>query len=493
MWSKTTSEAQEMLGKGGKLVIGLAGENLVRYACVVSQERVAGRGGAGAVFGYKQLKGIVVSGFAGELTVANRDRLKKLNKKWTSVLKKHPLTGTQLPTLGTAALVRKMQLHKLLATGNYQDGRFDDYDNVSGETLRRKYLVKNKGCVTCPIQCGRVVMHEGREIKGPELETIGLLGPNLLNDDLELIIRINYLCDEYGIDTMSFGGCVGFAMELGEKGLWDNGLQPGDCDGLEELLLKVVNREGIGDDIADGVRCMSEKHGGEEFAIHAKGLELAAYDPHAAQGMGLGYATANRGGCHLGGGYLVVLEGLGMRVSGATTRGKAALSIFFQDLMDAASAAGSCLFTTYAVLPAPLISKPKNPIVRMVNILLPGFGGFVAFLHKFPGMLDFNAPGIVPYPYAYQLVTGNKTDLGQFIRTGERIFNLERLINIRQGLAGGDTLPKRLTDEPQKGSGAKDAKKSTVRLAQMLKKYYRIRRWDDNGVPTAKLLKKLGL
>jgi len=129
----------------------------------------------------------------------------------------------------------------------------------------------------------------------------------------------------------------------------------------------------------------------------------------------------------------------------------------------------------------------------MVTALLPSFGGFVAFLHKYPGMLDFNAPGIVPHPYAYQLVTGNKTDLGRFVRTGERIFNLERLINIRQDLTGGDSLPKRLTDEPQKGSDGKDAKKSTVRLAPMLKKYYRIRRWDENGVPTARLLKKLGL
>ena len=493
MWGKTTSETQDMLGKGGKLVIGPAGENMVRYACVVSQERVAGRGGVGAVFGYKQLKGIVAGGTAHPAIVADSGRLKKHNKKWTAILKKHYLTGTQLPQLGTAALVRQMQRHKLLATGNYQGGRFDNYDNVSGETLRSKYLVKNKGCVTCPIQCGRVVMHEGREIKGPELETIGLLGPNLLNDDLERIIRINYMCDEYGVDTMSFGGSVGFAMELGEKGLWENGLRPGDCDGLEDLLTKVVKREGIGEDIAGGVRYMSEKHGGADFAIHSKGLELAAYDPHSAQGMGIGYATANRGGCHLGGGYLVVLEGLGMRVNGATTRGKAALAIFFQDLMEAVSAAGSCLFTTYAILPSTLISKPKNPVVRMVNALMPSFGGFVAFLHKYPGMLDFNAPGIVPHSYAYQLVTGNKTDIGQFLRTGERIFNLERLINIRQGFTGGDTLPKRLTDEAQKGSDAKDAKKSTVQLAPMLKKYYRIRRWNENGIPTDKLLKKLGL
>jgi len=489
IWGKSTSQTQELLGKGGKLVIGVGGENLVRYANVTSQERVAGRGGVGAVFGYKQLKAVVVKGSAPAITIAKNERFKKFNKKWIAILKKHVLTGKQLPELGTPALVRQMQRAKLLATKNYTGGQYDKYDSVSGETLKEKYLVKNKGCVTCPMQCGRVVMHEGREIKGPELETIGLLGPNLLNDDLELIIRVNYLCDEYGIDTMSFGGSVGFAMELGEKELWDNGLRPGECEELEALVAKVANREGIGDDIADGVKRLSEKYGGEDFAVHVKGMELAAYDPHAAQGMGIGYATANRGGCHLNGGYLVVLEGLGMRVSGSTTLGKAALSIFFQDLMEAASAAGSCLFTTYAVLPSPLIKYPKNIIVRAVNALMPSFGGLVSFLHKHPGLLDFNAPSIVPHPYVYKLITGNKMDLGTFVRTGERLFNLERMVNIRQGLKDGDKLPKRLTDEQQKEGNAK----SIVRLQKMLKKYYKIRRWDEHGVPTKKLLKKLGL
>ena len=485
MWSKTTGEAQEMLGEGGTLTIGVAGENLVNYACVVSGERVVGRGGVGAVFGFKNLKGIVVKGAAPVVTIADNERLKKLNKKWISALRNHPLTGVQLPKLGTAALLSQMQDRKLLATKNFRGGTFENYKNVSGETLRDKHLIKNRGCMTCPIQCGRVVKFDEREIKGPELETIGLLGPNLLHDDMERIIKINYLCDEYGIDTMSFGGSVGFAMELSEKGLWDNGLYFGECDDLEELLNKVATRTGIGDDIANGVKTMSEKYGGKEFAVHSKGLELAAYDPHNAQGMGLGYATANRGGCHLNGGYMVVLEGLGMRVDGKTTRGKAALTIFFQDLMEAASALGSCLFTTYAVFPAPLINKPNNPIVKIVNKLMPSFGGFVAFLHKHPGLLDFNISSVVPHPYAYQLITGTKMDLGSFVRTGERIYNLERLINLRQGMENADTLPDRLTKDLQKEES------TTVDLDKMLPKYYKIRRWDENGSPTEKLIKKL--
>jgi len=421
--------------------------------------------------------------------MSDPEKFKKFNIKWIGALKKHPLTGSQLPKLGTAALVRMMQRSGLLATKNYSGGRFDKFDNISGETLRDKRLIKNRGCVSCPIQCARVVSLDGKEIKGPELETLGLLGANLQNGDLERIIRLNYLCDEYGIDTMSFGGSVGFAMELCEKGLWDNGLRFGDCEGLENLVALVARREGIGADIAEGVLRMSEKYGGTEFAIQSKGLELAAYDPRAAQGMGVGYATANRGGCHLNGGYLVVLEGLGLRVNGATTRGKAALTIFFQDLMEAASSAGNCLFTTYSVLPSFMIKKPDSVISKAVNALFPFFGGLVALAHKHPGLLGINAPGIMPYPYACKLVTGERMNIGRFMRTGERIFNLEKLINIRQGLTGGDTLPARLTAQPQSDGTVE----SVVHLAPMLKKYYRIRGWDGHGEPTPRLLRKLGL
>jgi len=488
IWGKGTSETQALMGGGGKLVIGVAGENLVRYACVTSQERVAGRGGVGAVFGHKQLKGIVASGSAPAITLSDKERFKELNKKWIAKLREHPITGRQLPNLGTAALVRPMQRHGLLAAKNYTTGRFDEFENLSGETLREKHLVKNKGCPACPIQCGRVVSLGGSEIKGPELETIGLLGPNLLNNDMEGIIRINRMCDEYGLDTISFGGSVGFAMELNEKGLWDNGLRFGDCEDIEALVAQVAHREGVGADIAEGVMRMSEKFGGAEYAIHVKGMELPAYDPRAAQGMGLGYATANRGGCHLNGGYLAVLEGLGIEVNGATTSGKAALTVLFQDLLEAASAAGSCLFTTYAVFPAALIKHPDKASVRLVCKLLTSVGGIIAFAHNHPGILGINAPGIIPHSYAYSLVTGAKMNIGRFSRSGERIYNLERIINVRQGLTSGDALPARLAS-PELAEGAQDH----VHLDKMLKKYYRIRGWDEHGVPKQKRLKKLGL
>ncbi len=491
LWGKNTSEAQELLGakNRGKFVIGPAGENLVRYASVVSEERVAGRAGIGAVFGSKHLKGLVASG-NNNIEFFDKENFKKHNLKWIKILKTHMLTGEQLPKLGTAALVSMMNYRNLLATKNFSSGSFEDFEKINGETLKQSYLIKNKGCITCPIQCGRVVSAYGKEVKGPEVETLTLLGSNLLNSDMQTILNVNHLCDEYGIDTISFGSTIGLAMELNEKGLWNNGLSFGDSSKLEELVELVATRQGIGNDLAEGTMRISEKYGGKEYAINVKGLELAAYEPRAAQGMGLGYATANRGGCHLNGGYMVVLEGLGLNISGKTSRGKAAFTIFFQDIMETVSAGGTCLFTTYALLPEIMMKNPNNVIVRLINKALLAFSGIVGFVHNHPGLLSFNLKSILPHPYSIKLVTGFKMNIGRFVRTGERGYNLERLINIRQGLLpGDDTLPKRLTDELQRP----DDPHSRVELKKMLKDYYKIRGWDQNGVPTAQRLKKLGL
>lgn len=491
LWGKNTREAQDLLGEKnkGKFVIGIAGENMVRYAAVISGERAAGRGGVGAVFGFKNLKGLVASGKE-NIKIFARGDLKKTNLKWIRKLKSHLLTGEQLPKLGTASLVNMMNAQGQLATKNYSKGSYDDFEKINGETLRSDYTIKNKGCVTCPIQCGRVVKAYGKEVKGPELETVGLLGSNIQNNDLQSIINLNHLCDEYGLDTISFGSCVGFAMELNEKGLWKNGLTFGECSRVEELVKKVATRQGIGDDLAEGTRRISEKYGGSDFAMNVKGLEIAAYEPRAAQGMGLGYATGNRGGCHLNGGYLVVLEGLGLNVSGRIARGKAAYTVFFQDLMEVVSAGGTCLFTTYSLLPQLLIKNPDKSFVRFINKVIPFLGWTVSFLHNYPWFLCINLKGLLPYPAAVKLVTGFKMNIGSFLKVGERGYNLERIINIRQGLkSSDDRLPKRLTNELQKAGDAD----SKVNLEVMIKDYYKIRGWDEQGVPTKRRLKKLGL
>ncbi|MCL2367187.1 MAG: iron-containing alcohol dehydrogenase, partial [Oscillospiraceae bacterium] len=463
IWGMSTSMAQEIMSPGATLAIGIAGENLVRYACVSAQSRIAGRGGIGAVFGFKQLKGIVA--ISKHTPTATSDEFKQLSNKWTQRLGAHPVTGDMLPNLGTAAFLTQMQHKELLATKNYRKSSFDKFEDISGETLSKKHTVKGGGCTSCPIGCQRIVRFENREVKGPELNTLCLLGANLENNDLSSIVHLNHLCDEYGIDTISFGGSVGFAIELNEKGLWENGLKSGNPKMLEALLAKVARREDIGDDLAEGVMRMSEKYGGREFALHVKGMELPAYDPRTAQGMGLGYATSNRGGCHIGGGYTVALEALYMDTYGTNTRGKAALTVFAQDILDAVSASGSCIFTASTLLPPGLINRPTSIFTRIWNALMPHAGGLLQLAHNHPIFLNISHSGALPHPYAVKLITGDNMNLGRFMRIGERIYNMERLINIRQGLKHDDTLPDRLKSPLQKSAGQR-----TVALNKMLKK-----------------------
>lgn len=488
LWGLHVTPAQDQLpAKAGKMVIGPAGENKVLYAAVFSGERTAGRGGVGAVFGDKLLKAVTADG-SKKMEVADKEALKTANKKWMEQLRTHPLTGKQLPKLGTAGLIAPMQAHKMLATKNFSSGRFDDFEKVSGEELAEKYLVKNSGCSTCVIQCTRRVTVDGKVVKGPELETLGLLGPNLMNNNLELINKWNYELDELGMDTISTAGSVAFAMELNEKGLWDNGLEFGKTDNLSQVFEDIAYRRGIGDTLANGTKRMAEQYGGKEFAINAKGMELAAYEPRGAVGQGLGYATANRGGCHLNAGYMVVLEGLGLNINPYTPRSKAAIGIFFQNFMESISAAGSCLFTSYVVLPAPIIAKPNSKIAKVINVGFIAVGPVIALMVKHPGIASMNLP-LIMYPYAIRYSTGMKMNIGKMLKIGERGYNLERQCNIILGQpAGADTLPQRLTAERQ----IDDDPRTVVPLDKMLKSYYSIRGWK-NGVPKDSKLKKLGI
>jgi len=490
LWGRKTGETQALLGgKSGKIVIGPAGENLVRFAAIVSGERVAGRAGVGAVMGSKNLKAVTAAGTR-TVEVNNREKLKQINKNWVSNLKKHPITGIQLPRLGTAGLLSSMNARKMLATRNYKLGQFKDFEKVSGEHLAEEYLIKNQGCVTCPIQCGRVVEVDGKQVKGPEVETLGLLGPNIENSNIELILKWNYQLDELGLDTITAGSTIAFAMELREKGLWDNGLAFGQTENLSQIFEDIAYRRDIGDILAEGSKRISERFGGKEYAIHVKGLELAAYEPRGAVGQGLGYAVSNRGGCHLNGGYMVVLEGLGLGMDPYTSKSKAALTILFQDLMEAVSAGGSCLFTTYSMFPAALINKPNSLMTHSVNRHLKHCGWIVNLAGRFPQvLLPFNLP-LVPHTYALEAVTGMKFNLGRFKRIGERGYNLERLINIRLGLTQkDDSLPRRLTHELQEPGDSR----TRVPLYKMLKEYYLVRGWDEAGIPNEERLSGLGL
>ena len=472
----------------GQMVIGPAGENLVRYSGVISGERAAGRTGVGAVFGWKNLKGIAVTGNH-TVRVYAPEKNTRWNAKWFDYLRRHPLTGNQLPRLGTAGLVSSMQMRGMLSTKNYNYGRYDDFELVNGETLAEEHNIVNKGCLTCPIKCARTVNVGGREVKGPELETLGLLGGGILNNDLTKILEWNNLLDELGMDTISCASTVAWAMEASEKGLWDNGLAFGQTEGLSALFEDIAYRRGIGAELAEGSKRLSEKYGGGDFAIQSKGLELAAYEPRRAVGQGLGYAVSNRGGCHLNGGYLVILEGLGLNTNAQTPHAKADFTMMFQDLMEMISATGQCLFTSYAFFPGFLITRPNGAVTRIANAAIPFLGWALRAINRFPLALALHLP-VFHHTRALHYATGMPMNFGRYMRCGERGYTLERWVDTRFGVsAKNDTLPKRLTDVPQ---DPKDPK-TKVPLEQMKKTYYRARGWDADGIPTRRTLKKLKL
>jgi len=497
LWGMKTTETQDALADilsgrrnkkahFGRLCIGPAGENLVLYSAVVSEERAGGRTGVGAVLGWKNLKAITVSGNH-EIPIYNREKTTAWCKKWCKYRRYHPLTGNQLPRLGTAGLVSSMQMRGLLSTKNYNFGRYDDFEKVNGETLAEDHNIVNKGCLTCPIKCARTVNVGGHEVKGPELETLGLLGGGILNNDLEKILRWNNELDELGMDTISAASTLAYAMEANEKGLWDNGLAFGDTDGISQVWEDIAFRRGVGDELAEGSRRLSEKYGGKEFAIQSKGLELAAYEPRRAVGMGLGYAVSNRGGCHLNGGYMVIMEGLGLNVNAQTPHAKADGTIMFQNLMEMISASGQCLFTSYAFFPGFLITRPNGLITKTVNFLVPYLGWALRFLNKFPLVAHLHLP-VFHHTKMFKLALGMPMTFGKYMRCGERGYNLERKVNAKFGIsAKDDTLPKRLTDVPQDPSRP-DTK---VPLERMKKTYYRARGWSTEGVPTKAKLRKL--
>jgi aldehyde:ferredoxin oxidoreductase len=492
LWGLDTEAVQEKLPKHhGKLVIGPAGENLVRYASAASGERMAGRCGGGAVLGSKNLKALSAYGTK-EPALENREKYYVFIKKWVKFIRNHPMTGDALPHYGTAGLVNKANASGALPTHNFKYGYCADADAVSGETLAETLLTRNGGCVSCPIRCERRVMKDGREIKGPEYETAGFFGPNIDAKDLQKVIDLNYVCDILGMDTISCASSIAFAMELKEQGLADFGLDFGKIETIEETLYKIARREGLYSDLANGSKWMSAKYGGKEFAMNSKGLEMASYEPRRSVGMGLGYATSNRGGCHLNGGYLALLESVGvLSLDAQSPSSKAELTVFMQDALEAVSAAGCCLFTAQTFVPAIFFRLgPNHIITRIAGKVMTFAGAAVRMMLNIKPLIHFNSFFLLPHAEALRLATGFSIYTGDFLILGERSYNLERLFNVREGLsAADDSLPDRLTKIPQKA----DRPDTVVPLELMLKQYYKVRGWDPSGAPRKKKLKQLAI
>ncbi|MBN2495092.1 MAG: aldehyde ferredoxin oxidoreductase family protein [Deltaproteobacteria bacterium] len=486
LWGAGTAEAQAALPrKYGKAVIGPAGENRVRYAAIVSQSRVAGRTGTGAVMGSKKLKAIIADGNK-PVAISKPDEYAKLHKQITKHLLDHPMTGKILPDLGTANLVMTTAGRNIIPTRNYQAGQDARTAQLSGERMRDEIFYKREGCLYCPIRCGRQVKIGDRLAKGPEFETIGLLGNNLGIFDMPAVVEIGELCDHLGLDTISMGNTLGFATELTERGQLESDLRWGDVRAYRQAIEDTAQRRGLGADLAEGTRRMAEKYGGQDFAIHVKGLELPAYDPRGCVGQGLEYATTSRGGCHIRGSTMYVEATGPVSIDPYSARSKPELVVLQQNSNAAISSLVMCYFSSYAMIPDIMFELDPNSLVyRFLMQALSYAAGPVLQL-----MLRLKNPAkVLWFEKFLSVVTGRDVSMGELNEIGERIFNLERLYNLREGLtAERDTLPARMLDEPLSRHGH-----GGVPLREMLPGYYKLRGWDERGAPTAATIRRLGI
>ena len=469
LWGLSTLETETRLKeelvdqKPSVAAIGPAGENRVRFANIISEKRAYGRGGAGAVMGSKNLKAIVLIGKQ-QLKIANKDAFKEVEKRCRTNIKKHPLVGKEgvFPKIGTMMTVALTQATGTLPTRNWQENTFDHAAQIDGHAFE-KYIVRPRACFACPIGCSRdsKVEQKGSEIitEGPEYETMYAFGPHCEIKDPGVIIAADKLCDDYGMDTISCGSVIGFAMECFDKGLINRkdtdgiDLSFGNGDAAIAVIHSIAKKEGIGKFLSEGVKRASMKiPGSAEMAIHVKGLEPPGYDPRGMKGQALTYAVADRGACHM---------------------------------------RSNTIRTELLGLPEPVDRfgyEGKAQMVRELQISYATFDCLVA--------CAFGAFAITPddYAEAVSALTGWSFSVDELRQIAERAWNLTRLFNIREGFAKkDDTLPKRLFTMPSSKGPSKGQVVEKAAFDKMIAKYYQIVGWDKNGMPTEDKLKELGI
>ncbi|MCZ7395128.1 MAG: aldehyde ferredoxin oxidoreductase family protein [Candidatus Methanoperedens sp.] len=432
LWGENVRACTQKLSSSGRVAcIGRAGEKLVPIANVMNDYfHACGRGGLGAVMGSKKLKAVVVKGER-KPEIADEEAFGKALLDALNLAKNDASKG--LSMYGTSAMANLMNYMKLLPAQNFRKSGFAGMDKVSGEFIKEHYDIRGHACYNCTIACKHVIKSgafEGHEV--PEYETLWAYGPDNNNADMDAIIKVNRLCNDYGLDTISSGSTIAaYAEIIGE-----------DIKELAGNVEKIGEKEGIGEELGKGSKALSKLRG-KDAAMQVKGLELPGYDPRGAFGMALAYATSNRGGCHLRA-YMIAPEILGkpMKVEPKTFSGKAELVSIFQNATAALDSLVLCIFSSFA------ISE-----VEFANMLSAATG------------MDYSTE--------------------EFRKVGERIWNLERLFNIGAGFSRkDDTLPERFF-----GSGGINK----AEFEKALDEYYALRGWDENGVPTREKLKELGL
>jgi len=487
LWGKTTGEAQAIIRKELTderivvAVIGQAGENLVRYACVLNNLKNAyGRLGMGAVMGSKNLKAIAVRGHK-EMELKDRETVLRLAKHFSTTFKEESPDNAGLNELGTAQYVIGQNEDGQFPTRNFQTGYLKGAENLSGQKMKETILVDREGCYACPVKCKRVVKAEepftvDPIYGGPEYETINMLGSNCGIDDLVTVCKGNELCNKYGLDTISTGSAIAFAMECYENGIITKEdtegieLRFGNAEAMVEMVGKIARREGIGDILAEGVKRAAERfgRGAEKFAIHVKGQEFPGHMPRAKGHLALSYALSPLGADHLVSEHdpafvpgapsffsdrvkpLGVQEPLEM---GSIDHKKVRRFLYFQNVFSLLDTLTLCFFTF-----APVRYFTFDELVELVNA-----------------------------------ITGWQTSLWELLKLGERRVAMFRAFNVREGFTREDDwLPERMFEPIQTGP-RKGQKLDKEELKKSIKLYYEMVGWDVDGVPTNGKLAELDL
>lgn len=468
LWGKDTFETERVLvarfGRDtGVACIGPAGERRVPLAAVLhdgKHARAGGRGGLGAVMGSKNLKAVAARGKT-RPGVHDAGALRDLTVRKNAELREMKLP---LTSFGTAGGTAGAEQSGDLPIRNWRQGTWtQQVDGITGQTMADTILSSNYGCMACPIRCGREVRFDDVDGAGPEYETIGMLGSMCLVDDIRIVARANDLCNRLGIDTISTGSTISFAMELYERGIIDaervgRTLEWGDGDAVLDMVRRMGMAEDFGELLGQGSRKAAEVigHGAEAFAIHVKGMELPAHDPRCYKGLACGYATSSRGACHLSG-YSYNFErsatfpelGYEEVVDRRADLGKGKLNADMQNLMGLLDSLKICKFS-------------------LANVI------------SLADLLEW-----------IRAVTGRKLTQAELMKAGERIFTMKRLFNLAHGFTReDDTLPERILSEPRPDGGAAG---ELPQLELQLDEYFRYRRWGDRGIPSPDRLRELAL
>ncbi|MDP2916702.1 MAG: aldehyde ferredoxin oxidoreductase C-terminal domain-containing protein, partial [Dehalococcoidia bacterium] len=470
LWGMTTGDTQDVIkdelgdNKVRIACIGPAGENLVLYAAIISERRAAGRGGAGAVMGSKNLKAIALRG-TGAPKVADPAAFRTAIKRANQDIENNPVVSKMFPLYGSLMAMPALNEGGIIPWRNWQDASQPGCVNLFAQTWREKFVKKDVRCAPpCNVKCSKLTVaregpYAGVLTEGPDYEAEYSLGACCDITDQTAVIQADSLCDQYGLDTISMGVSIAFAMECYEKGIITNRETGGDevrfgrADLLAKLIHETAYRRGFGELLAQGTRRMSEKFGkgSEAFAMQVKGMELGGYDPRGAKSVALVFACGSRGGCHKSGGSANAqsLKELPTGDKRFSTEGKAAITKWVRERRVLADTATLCVF-------------PEGALSAETTAEL------------------------------LSAATGFKLTPDDLYRIGERGSNIERAFNVREGARRSwDTLPKRLLTESVKSGPTKG---QIVELDVLLDDFYKLCGWDlKTGIPMSEKLKELGL